>query len=236
MTARSKRHRRGRFEDLGTRLARRILPRTPDFPVLLHDQTQLVAVALEALVAYCETPTPELAKRVSQLEKDGDRLRERNVRELAQAFSTTFDRGQIAVAIHRIDDIANYAKTSVRELEALALDPDEVMREMARELASGGRALSEAARALGRNPSGVAADVRAVHKSERTVEKRYRAVIATQFPVDPRAVPAATDARVLIAAHNDALRRREVYRHLSNAADRLDSAGRVLHEMALATM
>ena len=33
----------------------------------------------------------------------------------------------------------------------------------------------------------------------------------------------------------DALRRREVYRHLSNAADRLDSAGRVILDIAVAT-
>ena len=33
-----------------------------------------------------------------------------------------------------------------------------------------------------------------------------------------------------------AMRRREVYRHLSNAADRLDAAGRVLREIAIATV
>jgi uncharacterized protein Yka (UPF0111/DUF47 family) len=236
VTTSPKRGGRIRFEGLGARLAQRILPRTPDFAVLLHEQTELVASALHELVAYCESPGAEAAERVSQLEKQGDRLRERNVRELSRAFSTTFDRGQIAVAIHRIDDVANYAKTTVRELEALSLDPDEAMREMARELDAGGRALSDAALSLGSDPSGVAAGARAVHKSERNVEKRYRAVLATKFPVDAGSLPATGDPRVLVASHNDALRRREVYRHLSNAADRLDDAGRALLEMALTTM
>jgi uncharacterized protein Yka (UPF0111/DUF47 family) len=230
---------RGRVERATNRLVRNVLPRTPDFGPLLTDQTDLVVDVLLALVHHLDQGDAASAERVSALEKAGDRLRERNVQILSRAFSTTFDRDLTAVAIQRIDDVANYAKTTVREMQVLDLAPDDAMRAMARELLAGGRALRDAAIALTTGTGDVERLVGVVHKHERQIEKRYRATIAELFPADPAVLlrDAPGDPLEHALGHLlGAIRRREVYRHLSNAADRLDAAGRVLREIAIATV
>ncbi len=87
-------------------------------------------------------------------------------------------------------------------------------------------------RAMG-DPRLVEEHVARVHKSERRVEKIYRAAFVELFGPDARGRMAAEDDAV--EALLDALRRREVYRHMSNAADRLEAAGRVVLDIAVAS-
>jgi uncharacterized protein Yka (UPF0111/DUF47 family) len=224
------------FESLLGRTVRNVLPRTPDFGPLLAEQTAIGVDVLTELVAYCETGDQALADRVSELEKEGDVLRERNSRTLRESFSVGFDRDLTATAIQRIDDVANYGKTTVREMEALNLEPDEHIRVIARELLAGARELHRAALHLGDDPAVVEAHVRAVHKHERNVEKLYRAAVASLFPTEPDALleaPPGQELRSAIGRVLNAMRQREIYRHLSNAADRLDGAGRILGQIAV---
>lgn len=231
---------RARIEDLTGRVVRGILPRTPDFGPLLVEQTEIVVEVLAALERFCEGGDGVAAERVSALEKAGDRLRERNIATLTRAFSTTYDRDLTVVAIQRIDDVANYAKTTVREMQVLGVAPDPRIRAIAIELLGGGRALRDAARALAsHDPEGVERFTRVAHKHERQVEKRYRAAIAELFPADAGAIlrRASGDPLEHALTHLlQAIREREVHRHLSNAADRLDGAARILQEIAIATV
>ncbi len=223
-----------RYRALLTRLGGRMIPRQPDFAVLLGDQTRVVVEALDHLVAYARTGDPAAAERVASTEKRGDRLRERNLDTLNRAFITVFDRDLTAVAIRRIDDVANYAKTTVREMGMLAMEPDATVLHMAELLREGAVELSAAVAALHTDPREVQERIARVHKAERRVEKAYRAAFVELFGRGGR-VPWSgeeDDIERLL----DALRRREVYRHLSNAADRLDSAGRVILDITVATV
>ena len=112
------------YRALLARLGGRMYPRQPDFAALLGDQAQVVVEALEALVEFARTGDADAAERVATTEKRGDRLRERNLDTLNRSFITVFDRDLTAVAIRRIDDVANYAKTTVREMGMLAMEPD----------------------------------------------------------------------------------------------------------------
>ena len=230
--------RRARIEGIAARAVRRILPRTPDFAPLLAEQVDLVHDVLDVLARYLETGDPSLPHRVSALEKVADRCRERNLATLHQAFSTGFDRDLTATAILRIDDIANDAKTTAKEMEVLDLRADDTMREITAELVDGVAAMRRAAVMLSHDPDAVAAEVRAVHKHERTVDKRYRAAVAALLPADPALIMGSgPDAVPDALAHLlDAMRRREVYRHLANAADRMDEGGRVLGEIAVSAV
>lgn len=222
-----------RFRALIERLARGMFPRQPDFAALLGDQAQVVLEALRALEEYARTGDPDVAERVAAIEKRGDRLRERNLVTLNRAFITVFDRDLTAVAIRRIDDVANYAKTTVREMGMLAMEPDATVLAIAQILSGGALELRAAVLALGGDPQVVQDHIGRVHKAERRVEKIYRAAFVELFG-SGAGVPWSGEEdsveRLL-----DALRRREVYRHLSNAADRLDDAGRVILDIAVAT-
>ena len=222
-----------RCRGLVARLSQRMFPRTADFRALLGDQAQIAVEALQALAEYAATGDRDTAERVAWIEKKGDRLRERNLATLNRSFATTFDRDLTAVAIRRVDDIANYAKTTVREMGLLAMEPDATVLAIAEILSAGAVELRAAIADLGRDPKLVEGHVMGVHKAERRVEKIYRAAFADLFGEQARARWRADGDP--IDELLDALRRREVYRHLSNAADRLDAAGRVVMDISVAT-
>jgi uncharacterized protein len=219
-------------------LTGRIAPRVPDFHGLLSDQCEVVVDALDALVAFTAEGAPGHGERVRALEKEGDRRRARTMVTLARAFATPMDRGSIYLAAQAIDDVLNYAKTTVREIEILGVPPDRWMRDMAVQLAAGGRALREGFARLRDDPEAAQAAALAVHKSERNAEKVYRAAVADAFAPEPFVAKLRSpDGQGVAHALEQlllALRRREVYRHLSNAADRLDTAGRALLDIVVA--
>jgi hypothetical protein len=218
-------------------LTERIAPRVPDFHGMLAAQCAVVVEALDALVEFTASTAPEHGARVRDLEKEGDRRRAVTLSTLARAFATPIDRGSIHLAATAIDDVLNYAKTTVREIEILEVPADAWMRELALELRSGGVALRDGFARLRSDPAAAMSAAQAVHKAERNAEKIYRAAVADAFSPQPylelRAQgdegEAAALERLLLA-----LRRREVYRHFSNAADRLDGAGRALLDIVMA--
>jgi len=219
-------------------LTGRIAPRVPDFYGLLEAQCAVVLEALDALVAFTRDGGPEHGEGVRALEKEGDRRRARTLETLARAFATPMDRGSIHLAATAIDDVLNYAKTAVREIEILEVPPDRWMRELAEQLRAGGASLRDGYALLRDDPGAAQAAALAVHKSERNAEKIFRAALADAFAPEPYVTMLRAQGGDGVAPALErlllALRRREVYRHLSNAADRLDTAGRALLDIVLA--
>jgi uncharacterized protein Yka (UPF0111/DUF47 family) len=217
-------------------LARRMVPRSPDFGALLDAQCAVVEEGLGAVVGFLGGAGAD-GELVARLEKEGDRRRARTLEALSRAFTTPYDREDVHAAATTVDDILNYAKTTVREVQLLGVEPDDAMRAIAAELHAGAGSLRRGFAALGRDAAAAAREGQAVHKAERNAEKRYRAAVAELLaPERYRALLAADGADATaeaFAALLDALRRREVLRHLSNAADRLDAAGRTLLGIAV---
>ncbi|MBF0418493.1 MAG: hypothetical protein HQL86_09630 [Magnetococcales bacterium] len=98
-------------------------------------------------------------------------------------------------------------------------------------------ALKRGFQKLGVTPALADQDAEAVRKAERNTEKAYRRAISDLFQVDAhlRALD-NNEAR----AHSEALshvieifKRRELYRHLSNTADRMAEAADVLHDIVV---
>ena len=217
------------------RVIDRVFPRMPDFYTLVNEQCDLVVEAMGVFLEYMQEGDETIGGRVRALEKRGDELKARNIDILNQAFATPMDREDIYRAIVSVDHIANYAKTTVRELETLDLCPDDPMRDMAAELHEGALALRDGYRLLSKAPEEVDAHADRVRKAERRVEKIYRRAVAALF--DPgdllKDLRSGTDEGTERAFLGmvDMLKRREVYRHLSNAADRMARAGEHLHDI-----
>lgn len=228
---------RGRLARAAERLTARLAPRVPDFHGLLAAQCAVVVDALDELVAFASGGPAHHGERVRALEKEGDRREMITLDTLARAFATPIDRGAIYIAATAIDDVLNYAKTTVREIEVLDVPPDRWMAEMAVELRVGGEALRQGFALLRDDPEAAHAQALAVHKSERNAEKIYRAAVADVFasaPIREALGPGGAGVAEAFDALMLALRRREVYRHLSNMADHLDTAGRALLDIILA--
>lgn len=219
------------------RLSGRVFPRMPDFYVLLNDQCDLCVEAMEAFVGFMQDPTPERAEAVRALEHRGDELKARNNAILDRAFATPMDREDIYRAIVGIDQVVNYAKTTVRELEILELTPDPHMIEIAVLIRGGAEALRDGYRELTADPRAAEEAAQAARKAERNTEKVYRTAIAELFHVEElaRSLEAnehGAGARALTTII-DILKRREIYRHMSNWADRLAHAGDELHDIVV---
>jgi len=223
-------------ENVVTKLVDRVFPRMPDFYSLMNDQCDLLVIAMEEFVDYMRTGDSETGARIAGvLEKQGDELKRRNLHVLNKAFATPMDREEIYRAIEGIDHVINYAKTTVREMEALDVDPDSHTLEMAIHLREGAEALRTGFRSIATAPTEAEGEAQAARKAERRVEKCYRRALADLFAAEAHHAKlqeqgggSGSDA---LRCMTEIMKRREVYRHLSNGADRLARAGQTLHDI-----
>ena len=237
------------------RILNGLFPRTPDFYQLLNDQCELVVQGMEIFTEFMISGDKAAADEVRKFEHDGDRLKARNIDILNRSFSTPYDREDIYRAITAIDEGLNYAKTTVWEMDILGVRPDRHMVEMTDLLLEGTKSLQRGFRALKANPGEAERAAMAVRKTERHVEKIYRRAIAELFSPQQYARELAMLRKALsedllpaLEPHDKAscdsvekgvsfvmetFKRREVYRHLSNAADHIAHAGDILHDITV---
>lgn len=219
------------------RVLNRFFPQVPDFYALINEQCDIALETVEWLVKYLQDGDAEAAAKVRECEHRGDAVKARNMDILNRSFSTPYDREDIYRAIVTIDQFINYAKSTVRELEALQVTPDHFMHEIAECLHDGVEALQRGYRKLAKEPLAAETDAQIARKSERQTEKVYRAALASLFDVEEFVEtlesegPQAT--RDALLAVVNMFKHREVYRHLSNAADRVAEAGNQLHDIVV---
>lgn len=195
-----------------------VFPKTADFFQLLTDQSIQVTRTVSVLVEFMETADPELGLGIKKDEHEADAIKVRNIHTLNEAFSTPIDREDIYRAITDLDEIVNYCKTTVNEMDILGVPPDHFTLEMAKLLKDGVDALANGFSKLGVNPSSAAVDADAARKAERRVEKLYRKALADLFQGDE---------------YINMFKRREIYRHLTNAADRMAHCANTLHDIVV---
>jgi len=223
-------------EGVVTKLVHRVFPRMPDFYGLMNDQCDLLVDTMTDFVDYMRSGNPKIGKRIAHvLEKRGDELKRRNLHILNKAFATPMDREEIYRAIEGIDHVVNYAKTTVREMEAFGVAPDSYTLEMAIHLKEGSEALRDGFRKIATVPTEAEADAEASRKAERHIEKSYRRALAELFEAEAchaelREKGGGTGSDALRCL-TEILKRREIYRHLSNGGDRLAHAGQTLHDI-----
>ncbi|HEY5671340.1 MAG TPA: DUF47 family protein [Anaerolineales bacterium] len=200
-----------------------VFKRRPNrFIELLTQQAQITEEGLTALVAYFEKPTKRRADVVSKLEGNADEIRRILIDELNHTFVTPFDREDIHALSRAIDDMLDYAYTTVVEMSILEVEPTSHMSEIGALLAKAASEVHLGVQRLADHP-GVAQNhaVRA-KQLENQVEHLYREALADLF-MQPK------DAEHIV----EMLKLRETYRHLSNAADRGDDAANVLSDIVV---
>jgi uncharacterized protein Yka (UPF0111/DUF47 family) len=200
------------------RIAARVFPKTPDFFALLDEQAGGVVRACELLVEFTETGSAEIAARIREEEHRADDVKVRNLQILGEAFSTPIDREDIYRAIIGLDEVVNYCKATVNEMDVLGVVPGKHELDMAMHLRDGARALKVGYGKLLKHPSAAAEDCWTARKTERSVEKIYRRALAELFQ--------GTD-------FINMFKRREIYRHISNAADRIAHCADTLQDIVV---
>jgi len=191
-------------------------PEKKDFFKMLLDQMSKVEEGMEALVNFMENPTKENGDRVDALESEADELRRILVDELNRSFITPIDREDIFALSRSTDDIMDYAKSTVEEMLLFGVVPDEYMKKMVGALYSASRDISSALRNLKKCPGICAEHLVRAKKAENFVEHRYREGLVELFK--------SNDVIKI-------LKTREIYRHLSNAADRVAESADVVGDI-----
>jgi len=192
------------------------------FIKLIMDQANLTLQGMEALKAYMEGQDSQAAANLTAKEKEADEARRILIDELNKTFVTPFDREDIFNLSRTIDDVLDYAYSTVIEMEILKVEPTPFMQRMASLLRDAAYELSMAMNQLDERP-GVSNDHAQRAKAlENRVEDVYREALADLFS-------GVEDIQHVVKM----LKLREVYRHLSNAADRGDEAANVIADVVV---
>ncbi|HEY63705.1 MAG TPA: DUF47 family protein [Caldilineae bacterium] len=197
-------------------------PRQSNFVRLLIEQSAATLEGLKHLEKFMQTGDPEEAAAVEQLEKDADELRRILIDELNRTFVTPFDREDIFTLSRTIDDVIDYAYTTVDEMTILNIQPNNYLQRMVSLLREAANEIYLAMCRLEGHPGVAAEHAQRAKALENRVEQVYREAIAALFQ-------GPEDVHHIV----EMLKYREVYRHLSNAADRGDEAANVIGDIVV---
>jgi predicted phosphate transport protein (TIGR00153 family) len=192
------------------------------FIKLIHDQASLTLAGLDALKAYMEGQDGAAAKELIVKEKEADEVRRILIYELNKTFITPFDREDIFALSRTIDDVLDYAYSTLNEMEILKVKPTPFMQRIASLLRDAAFELLQAVARLEDHPGVANEHAQRAKALENRVEDVYREALADLFS-------GAEDIKHVVKM----LKLREVYRHLSNAADRGDEAANVIADIVV---
>jgi predicted phosphate transport protein (TIGR00153 family) len=187
-----------------------------DFFKMLYEQGGKTLEGMDALCEFAENPSPENSKKVLDIKIEADELRRIIIEELNQTFITPIDREDIFDISRAIDDVMDYAATTVHEMQIYKVAADPHIKKMIDILRKTGRELVAALKNLHQYPNIAMEHATRAKTYENKMERSYREALAELFE--------GSDPIYM-------LKMREIYRHLSNAADRGDEAANLINNV-----
>ena len=182
-----------------------------NFYSLLIQQMEVIRDAVEALCQYCAEPTQEKGDFVKT--KEADAVRRELVEDINRTFITPIDREDLFRLSSSVDDLADYAWTTVKELRIYEIEPDEHLQQMAGTLLEMANGLLVCMENLEKNQARVYEEATRVKKLENTLNVQFHRSIAELFASD--------DLKRI-------LKYREIYSHLNHASDKGDASADIL--------
>ena len=189
-----------------------------NFYALLIQQAQVIRDAVQALCDFCQDPTQEKGDFVKVKEKEADAIRRQLVEDINRTFITPIDRDDLYRLSTSIDDLADYAWTTVKEIRIYDITPDAHLLTMARTLLKMADGLLVCTQKLEKDHAGVAAEATKVKKLENTLNVQFHQSIAALFEED--------DIKKI-------LKYREIYNHMNHAADKGDFSADILLDIVV---
>ena len=198
-------------------------PKRYDFYQMLSAQAAKVEEGMLALHEFMEAPADDKnrrvddkGRRVEEIEKEADELRRVLIDGLNRTFVTPMDREDIFALSRTIDDVCDYARSTVAEMLLFEVKPNDHLKKMAEILLAASGDVSAAVGFMKSDPKAAIDHVVRAKKAENHMEHRYREALAELFKTND-----------VIAI----LKLREIYRHMSNAADRCDEAADIIGDI-----
>ena len=192
---------------------------------LLHEQATLTLEGMDLLKEYLTRPAKQLADELTAKEKEADESRRILIDELNRTFITPFDREDIFALSRAIDDVLDYAYSTMTEIVMFKVEPTEYMVRICSLLRDAAFQIMKAMEQWQDHPAVAAEHAQRAKALENRVEQVYREALAQMFVE-------TDDVQILV----NILKMREIYRHLSNAADRGDEAANVIADIIVKTI
>ncbi len=189
-----------------------------DFYSILTQQAQTIRDTVDALCTFCEDPTPENGDLVKSKEQEADQIRYQLVDAINHTFITPIDRDDLFRLSTSIDDLADYAWTTVKDLHIYDILPDKNLHSMAKILLQMADGLLICVKNLKNNHAVVAAEANKVKKLENVLNVRFHESIAELFTSD--------DFKKI-------LKYREIYSHMNHASDKGDISADLLQDIVV---
>jgi hypothetical protein len=201
----------------------RVFRRKPNqFLLRLREQSALVLCGTDALIHYMNEPTKKNAARVRIYEKKADDVRRALINELNHSFVTPIDREDLFALSRSIDDILDYAYTTIYEVDILNITPNAYLQQMVEILHTSATEIHLAMEQLEEQPR--AADRHALRAKalENRMEALYTRALADLFN-------SPTDLSDVV----DMLKLREIYRHLLHAMQSTERAANSISDIVM---
>ena len=192
--------------------------KAPNFYSVLISQAQTVRDTVGALCVFCENPTPENGDFVKTKEREADQVRYQLVDAINHTFITPIDRDDLFRLSTAIDDLADYAWTTVKDLRIYDIPPDRSLASMAAILLQMADGLLVCVQNLESHHSTVSLEAVKVKKLENLMNARFHESIAELFTSD--------DVKRI-------LKYREIYSHMNHASDKGDVCADMLQDIVV---
>jgi hypothetical protein len=196
--------------------------RESDFLKALGEQALKTREGLEALEAYMKDGDEAQAKRLQAIEKEADELRRILIDDLNRTFVTPIDREDLFALSRTIDDVLDYGYTTLDEMVTLGVKPNMYLQRLASILREAAEELYLGVIQLKSHPQVALDHANRAKALENRAESVYRTAVGDLFK-EPKTMEDIVGI----------LKMREIYRHLSNAADRGDEAANIIGDVVV---
>ena len=187
---------------------------------LLDAHASVTLEAARTLAAFVDSGKAELATVVDELEHKGDDLLRELVGAISDTFVTPLDRQDLYNLGEALDDMLDYIASAAVEIALFEQRETPAMRAMCELLVEAAVSIRAAVGAIPRDHGAARIGAREASDAENRMEILYRTSIAQLFQGD--------DFRTMFKL-------REIYRHLSNSADRADAVGKLIGKIVVKT-
>lgn len=196
----------------------KMFPVKRDFYQMIRLQAEASASVTASLECWINRRSKETYNQLLQEVETADQLRFDLEDKLIEAFATPFDRQDIYSLSNDMNRIVEYAKSTMLEIQAFEIKTEDIIEEMIRQLVAGTNSLMKAIQLLKEEPLKAQIEIRNIRKIQESMEGEYRAGMALLFQgSDPM----------------NALKYKEVYHHIKDAAVVLGYTTDTLHRIIM---
>jgi len=152
----------------------RIFPVKYTFFEMLYKQAYTNGLGVNALYNWVKCPSEAESEALIHFVKAADEIRMNMEKDLIEAFTTPFDRGDIYSISVKMNEVLKYAESSLLSMEAFDVNPDTVIISMIEQLKTGVDIFSDSVNDLKSNGNKSGEAVGKMRDTHFQMEKLYR--------------------------------------------------------------